>query len=391
MMQPDNKTAKCPVCACQIISVVLEIEQVPVYCNVLWPTQETARTAPRGNIRLGFCHACGHLFNLAFDAALMDYTQTYENSLHFSPRFQTYAEALAARLVDRYDLRGKNIVEIGSGKGDFLRLICDIGGNRGVGFDPSYEPQPGDETNLQITFVQEYYSPAFAHYQADCILCRHVLEHVEFPHDFAANVRQSIGERETVIYFEVPNAAYTLRDLGIWDLIYEHYSYFSAQSLGRLFSEAGFEIHELAEAFGGQFLGIEARPTAHPTAWNVDLSELSAHVDAFASRYRDKVAVWRQALAEISAKGQRAVIWGGGSKGVTFLNVLNAADSIGYVVDINPRKQGKYVAGTGQFIVSPDFLPDYRPDLVIVMNPLYTDEIRQMMADRNLSPELRVM
>jgi SAM-dependent methyltransferase len=385
----NNKTGECPVCAYKTVTTVFEIEQVPVYNNVLWPSQESARRAPTGNIRLGFCHTCGHLFNLAFDSALMDYTQTYENSLHFSPRFQSYADALAAHLVDQYDLHGKDIVEIGSGKGDFLRLICELGANRGVGFDPSYEPLPGDERNPQITFIQEYYSPAFAHYQADFICCRHVLEHVEFPRDFVNSVRESIGDRETVIYFEVPNAAYTLRDLGIWDLIYEHYSYFSAQSLARLFTASGFEIDELAESFGGQYLGVAARANAQRASWQADLHELSAHVDAFASRYHDKVAFWQRELSEMA--GKRAVIWGGGSKGVTFLNVLNARESIDYVVDINPRKQGKYVAGTGQLVVAPDFLCDYRPEIVLVLNPLYTGEIRQMLAGWNLSPELRVV
>ncbi len=45
-------------------------------------------------------------------------------------------------------------------------------------------------------------------------------------------------------------------------------------------------------------------------------------------------------------------------------------------MDINPHKHGKFMAGTGQEIVAPEFLVDYDPDLVIVMNPVYTDEIR---------------
>jgi len=57
-------------------------------------------------------------------------------------------------------------------------------------------------------------------------------------------------------------------------------------------------------------------------------------------------------------------------------------------VDINPRKQGMYVAGTGQKIVPPEFLRDYQPDVVIVMNPIYEGEIRQMVADWGLTPEL---
>jgi hypothetical protein len=36
-----------------------------------------------------------------------------------------------------------------------------------------------------------------------------------------------------------------------------------------------------------------------------------------------------------------------------------------------------FVAGSGQRIVPPDFLRDYQPDIVIVMNPLYIGEIQQ--------------
>ena len=74
----------------------------------------------------------------------MEYTQSYENSLHFSPGFQKFAADLADRLITRYNLRGKDVIDIGCGKGDFLKLICARGGNRGVGFDPSYVPDPAD-------------------------------------------------------------------------------------------------------------------------------------------------------------------------------------------------------------------------------------------------------
>jgi hypothetical protein len=70
------------------------------------------------------------------------------------------------------------------------------------------------------------------------------------------------------------------------------------------------------------------------------------------------------------------VIWGSGSKGITFLNMLETADGIEYAVDINPRKQGMYITGSGQRIVPPAFLAEYQPDAVIVMNPLYIDEIK---------------
>ena len=49
-------------------------------------------------ILAGYGHGSGHVFNLAFDPALVKYAEGYENSLHHSPRFQAYAEELAADL-----------------------------------------------------------------------------------------------------------------------------------------------------------------------------------------------------------------------------------------------------------------------------------------------------
>jgi hypothetical protein len=61
---------------------------------------------------------------------------------------------------------------------------------------------------------------------------------------------------------------------------------------------------------------------------------------------------------------------------------------IEFVVDINPRKQGGYVPGMGQKIVSPDFLREYRPHVVIVMNPVYTDEIKEMVRSIGINPHV---
>ncbi len=90
---------------------------------------------------------------------------------------------------------------------------------------------------------------------------------------------------------------------------------------------------------------------------------------------------WRAELAELRRRGGRAVIWGAGSKGVAFLTALGIVEEIQYAVDINPHKHGMFMAGTGQEIVAPDFLQELDPQLVIVMNPVYLDEIRRDLAD----------
>jgi SAM-dependent methyltransferase len=391
--QDDSGQSKCPICNSTGAAAFFEIFQMPVHCNVLWPTQDAAIRAPRGDVRLGFCGSCGHIFNLAFDPALVQYTQDYENSLHFSPRFQSYAEWLAVRLIERHDLHGKDIIEIGCGKGDFLTLLCEQGRNRGVGFDPSYvsEHEAGEAAE-RITFIRDFYSERYASCKADFICCRHVLEHVRFPHDFLITVRRAIGNRPgTAVFFEVPNVLFTLRDLGIWDLIYEHCSYFSPSSLSRLFTSCGFDICDLAETYEGQFLCIEALPSEGLADSEYDprdgSEEVACDAVAFADKYRSKVQNWRRHLDRIARAGQRVVVWGAGSKGVTFLNALDTQGRIAYAVDINPRKQGMYVAGTGQRVMPPEFLRSYRPDVVIVMNPVYQDEIRQFTGGLGLAPE----
>ena len=99
-------------------------------------------------------------------------------------------------------------------------------------------------------------------------------------------------------------------------------------------------------------------------------------------------AHWNARLAALREDGRRAALWGSGSKAVAFLTALEVGEAIECVVDINPRKQGMYMAGTRQRIVPPAFLTDDRPDVVIVMNPVYSDEIRSELLSLGLEPEL---
>ena len=373
---------------------ILAMDQLPVHCNVLWPTREGALTAPRGDIHLAYLPGCGHIYNSAFDPDLMTYTQAYENSLHFSARFQEYATSLAERLIATYDLQNKDIVEIGSGQGDFLKLMCWMGDNRGVGFDPSYvEKEEAGET--AVSFVQAFYSEEFADYPADFICCRHVLEHIHEPVPFLQTVRRAInGRMDTIVFFEVPNVLWTVRQMGIWDIIYEHCSYYSPVSLAHLFTQAGFEVLAVNETFGGQFLTIEAKlaaATAVPASPNAaELAALTTDVARFADNYRQKVDHWQGVLRELAANGRRVVVWGSGSKGVMFMNKFDQEGLIRYAVDINPRKQGMFVAGSGQEIVPPEFLCTYRPDVVIIMNRNYESEIAGQLANLGLTAEILV-
>ncbi len=382
----------CPVCDSVEIYDCIHIPQVPVYCNVLYDSREAALSAANGDIDLRFCGRCGHLFNAAFDPRQVDYSGEYENSLHYSGRFREYAKGLAEHLIDLHKLHGKTVIEIACGQGDFLGLLCSLGGNRGVGFDPSHVPGRGEVApGADLTFVQDYYSEAYSDEEADLICCRHALEHIERPGDFLRTLRRAIGERPTPVFFEVPNALFTLSDLGIWDIIYEHCGYFWAGSLREVFRRSGFGVDRVETQFGGQFLALHASPGVRDNAADTQRScELADMVSRFADHYRTKVDGWSQTLRRLRRDGRRTALWGAGSKGVSFVNILAAKDEIGCLIDLNPYKDGRFVPGTGHQVHSPAFLTDFKPDAVIVMNPLYADEIGRDLRTMGLAPEMLV-
>ena len=379
--------SRCPICDGGSTSELVDLGWLPVFCNVLWPSRELARDAPRGPLRLVVCEDCGMIWNSAFDPTLVSYDGGYENSLHFSPTFQRYAERLVTRLVERYDLRGKTVVEIGSGRGDFLRMICAAGGNRGVGFDPAYDG-PGTPVGDDVRFVSDLYSRAHAGVRADLVCCRHVLEHVEDPPAFVATVREAMGAG-AVLYVEVPAAEYMLETAGVWDVIYEHCSFFTEPALRRLLETTGLEVLETGRDFGGQYLWAEATPSRQATATGTDVSAIVGRARAFAGSSRSKVGEAGELLEQRPAGS--VALWGAGSKGVTFLNLVPAAADIASVVDLNPHKHGRYVAGVGQPVLPPEDLSRNRVETVLITNPLYREEVETRLADAGSEAEVLVV
>ena len=385
---------KCPACGNHDMNVFFEIESAPVFCNILYGTPQEAMSADRAPIHLGYCSGCEMICNIAFDPVLVEYCPDYENSLHYSPRFQQYAANIADSLVNRYQLYGKDVIEIGCGQGDFLAMLQRLGGNRAVGFDPSYKESDADVQSFAVKIVSQAYCRVHSGQPVDFICCRQVLEHIDQPLDFVRNIHLTIaGNRDVTVYFEVPNAMYTLKDRAIWDIIYEHYSYFNRRSLTNLFVTAGFEPMNVSEQYEGQFISIEARPANGTVCVTGDMSDVdtASLVREFKYTYDDKVNAWLQRLLVFAARRKRVVLWGAGSKGISFLNALNVStEQVRYIVDVNPRKHGRFVPGTAQEVVSPDHLKLWQPDIVIVMNAVYLSEIERILGEMAVSAEIVV-
>lgn len=385
--------ASCPGCGSGDLTVFHHQDRVPANSCLLLATAEEAKDFPNGSLRLVLCGTCGLISNVDFDPELAEYSSRYEETQGFSPTFQRFASALARGWVDRYDLQGKQVLEIGCGKGEFLTLLAGAGIGWGIGIDPSIRGGRLDSAPSNLAWLERRFTRDDADLVGDAVVCRHTLEHIGPVGEFVADLRGAIGDRmDTVLLFELPDGQRVLDEVAFWDVYYEHAAYFTEGSLARLFERHGFEVLDLRREYDDQYLILEARPagTGAVGPWPVDdLDAVRAGVAHFREGYQAAAETWRARLAEENARGGRTVIWGASSKGVSFLGLVG--EHVVAAVDINPHKRGTFVAGTGHAVVAPEDLDDLDPTLVVVMNPIYVDEIRAQLEDLGLRARLAAL
>jgi methyltransferase family protein len=329
----------------------------PVFQNRMYKTESLAQSCPKGDIEIVQNLETGLIYNCAFKPELMIYDSNYQNEQSVSGLFRDHLRR-AASIVER--LIGKHaIAEIGSGKGAFLELLladgCDV-----VGFDPTYE---GENPLVK----REYFTSTYGH-QIEGFVMRHVLEHVMDPVSLLEKIKVA-NNGTGKIYIEVPCLDWIIEHNAWFDLFYEHVNYFRLDDFKRIFGS----VLECGRMFGGQYLYIVAdlATLRAPIASAVDLINPKQFVK-FDYSYRPR-------------QGIDAAIWGGASKGVIFaLLGRRAGFDINIIIDINPAKQGLYLAMTGLQVQSPlDGLSKLAQNSTIfVMNSNYLEEIRRQSNDK---------
>lgn len=397
---PSDAGAKprCRACDRSRLVDLLRLPEVPTNSCILIGDRTSARHYPRGDIDLALCLDCGLVFNRSFLPELTRYSGEYEETQSFSPAFRRFHQGLAEDLIARYRLRGRRVVEIGCGKGELLLLLSELAGVRGLGYDPGYHPERlAGPAAARVRVIRAFF-PA-GPIPSDCALVcsKMTLEHVARPGDLLRAIRSGLASgSDAALFIMVPDAGRILRDGAFEDIYYEHCNYFTAGTLAGLIESAGFTVTEIARVYGDQYLCVHARPAdtlsesagavvPDPRATVPDPTEL-AHL--FARRVSERRESWQARFAHWSSVGRRVVIWGSGSKSLAFVTALGVHDRVLGLVDINPHRQGTWQPGTALPILAPHALPALRPDVVVVMNPLYRDEIAASLAELDLRVEL---
>ncbi len=337
---------------------IYRVEQLPIFQNRMFGTSEEAVACQKGNIILVQDARTGMVFNQAFHPELMQYDSDYQNEQACSSFFRGHLDEVTA-IIHRH-LEGKTLIEVGCGKGHFFEHL-QASGFKITGLDPAYEG-----TNTRI--IKEVFNPKLD-LHADGIILRHVLEHIPDPVGFLFNICET-NRRRGKIYIEVPCFEWIMMHRAWFDIFYEHVNYFRLSDFKRMFRC----IHEAGYFFGGQYMYVVADIATLQTPQYKESCRLY-----FPSDFLGNIKAFTDTLTARSMR--KSAIWGGASKGVIFALFMQRANTpIDLIIDINPAKQGKYIAGSGLRVESPGkALELLMPGAdIFVMNSNYLPEIMEM-------------
>jgi 2-polyprenyl-3-methyl-5-hydroxy-6-metoxy-1,4-benzoquinol methylase len=356
----------CRVCGAADFGHVIDLGMMPLPNNLLEHPDDPCQRWP---LRVVFCRSC----------SLAQLTETpppsvmFESYSYFSSLAQTMVDH-ASRLVDRFVRPGDRVVEIASNDGYLLKHAKARGATI-LGVDPARNiAAKAIEQGIPTEIV--YFDPSTARRLRESfgapqvMFANNVLAHVPDPNAIAAGIKALLADGG-VAHVEVPHLVRLIEQRAFDTIYHEHYSYFSANALRRLFRQHGLEIVgvEQVEIHGGT-LHVQVAHRGDSSAID-ELCDRERRAGLFTDAYYADFAVRveeskSELLAELG-RYETVAGFGAAAKATVLLNYFGlSTERIPWVADITPYKQGRHIPGTGQRIVPPDRLLTDRPEACLL-------------------------
>ncbi|MDI9312099.1 MAG: class I SAM-dependent methyltransferase [Limnohabitans sp.] len=366
--------------------------KLPVLQNRVYTSRDSALNAPQGELCITEDPITKLVHNSSFDPKIMIYDENYDNSVP-SVFFKNYYDEIIDYLVGKYDLKNGIVLDIGCGKGTFLNRMAEkYSFINGIGVDPSHEGEKITNDG-RVNFINEYFDETHLKgiNKISLVLLRHTLEHIPNPQSFLNPIFGILTSKFTSanipIFIEVPDFKWILNENAFWDFCYEHTNYFTKQTLCNTIENSNAKVTSIKNAFNNQYLWGECYLNYNNTTV-IEPVDLMAETERVGVMFDENITIVIKKLKNIS-ENSKIVIWGMATKGVIYsLHMMENGIKIDYCVDINKAKQNKFVPVSGLEIIEPDALPKEVNLSIVVMNPNYTNEIREMCKSLKIDFEL---
>jgi hypothetical protein len=372
----------CIACNYPISYPLFNPEDQPLAALYLPKTAEAARDIGSYPMNFYTCANCGHIFNIEFDYSKVPYENNSNLMYNAGSGWMDYMDALAERLCKTYG--AGTWLEIGCGDGNFLGRIKKIQpDSRTVGFEPGVEARNSALKGVEA--IEDYFIPErdLPKYRPDFIICRHVIEHLQIPKDFVAELAywcDRYGIFPTLIA-EVPCIDKAISHARINDYLYEHVSNFTVFSFGNMFKEAGFEILRLEQEYADEVVLAEVRPKQIKR-----LTEIRESTERYRERIDAQFTNISTTLGEWKKQKKRVAFWGGTGKSASFLNNFNIlVEDFPVVIDSDYNKVGRYVPRTAQEIRPPEYIEQNYMEIIVITTQWRAKDIYAEIQRRNIA------
>jgi SAM-dependent methyltransferase len=389
MIATSTATSRCRSCGREPLSPVLSLGKTPL-ANGLLTEKALGESEPVYPLDLAYCAGCSLVQiteTVPPEALFSDYV--YFSS--FSDAMLAHAKELATRTKETRGLGPSDlVVEIASNDGYLLKNYKGEVGVLGVEPAQNIARVARDQG---IPTVAEFFGLALARRlvadgkPASVVHANNVMAHVPDINDFAAGLRVLLAPGGLAL-IEVPYVREMIARCEFDTIYHEHVFYFSLTALAPLFARNGLAVVdvEVIALHGGSLLvhvaheGAAGGVSPRVAAMLADEKELgmasSAYYDDFSLNVRSLRDELRRVLSGLKGAGARIAAYGAAAKGSTLLNYAQIGrETIDFVVDRSPHKQGKFMPGVHLPIRAPSALIEEKPTHVLLLTWNFKDEI----------------
>lgn len=381
--------ALCRNCGSDGLESVLSLGDMPL-ANALLTEEELNRPEPRYPLDLAYCQACC-LVQITDSVAPEMLFREYAYFSSVSDAFVNHARSIADRMVAERALDTTSlVVELASNDGYLLQHYV-AAGVPVLGIDPARNVADV-ATKRGVPTIAEFFGLELAKAlrsegrRADVIHANNVLAHVPDLHGVVAGIA-ALLKPDGVAVIETPYVRDMVERLEFDTIYHEHLSYYSLGSLTDIFARDGLSIAhvERIPVHGGS-LRVFAVPTEAEAASEAVLAMHAEEADlgvCTSGYYRDfgaRVAALRTELTallgDLRENGHRIAAYGAAAKGTVLLNAFEIGrETLEFVVDRSPYKQGRFMPGVHLPISPVERLLDEMPQETLLLAWNFADEI----------------